>query len=257
MSSDEPAQPISQAGQTHILVVDDDGEIRRLVAKFLRENGFHVVLARDGREMLACLASAHIDLIVLDVMLPGTSGLDLCRDLRRSSSLPVIMLTAKGDDTDRIVGLEIGADDYLGKPFNPRELLARINAVLRRSSTAGAEVRTTSVPHRAPRRYMFDGWQIDLLKRELLNPTGIVIDLSAAEYDLLVTFAEAPQRVLSRDHLLDAARNRQASGFDRSIDVLVSRLRRKIDSDEADESTSRIKTVRGQGYLFLSPVTVA
>jgi two-component system, OmpR family, response regulator len=248
-SSGQSANP----GQTSILVVDDDGEIRRLVGKFLRENGFHAVLARDGREMAACLAAAHIDLIVLDVMLPGTSGLDLCRELRRTSQLPVIMLTAKGDDTDRIVGLEIGADDYLGKPFNPRELLARINAVLRRTATAGTDQRSAVTP----RRYTFDGWQIDLLKRELLNPAGIVIDLSAAEYDLLVTFTEAPQRVLSRDHLLDAARNRQASGFDRSIDVLVSRLRRKIDRDDADETTSRIKTVRGQGYLFLSAVTVA
>jgi two-component system, OmpR family, response regulator len=257
-NSHQSAQQPSQAGQTHILVVDDDGEIRRLVAKFLRENGFHVVLARDGREMQACLAAAHVDLIVLDVMLPGSSGLELCRELRRTSQLPVIMLTAKGDDTDRIVGLEIGADDYLAKPFNPRELLARINAVLRRSHTAA---RPTDIgrglPSRAPRLYNFDGWQIDLLKRELLNPSGVVIDLSAAEYELLVTFVEAPQRVLSRDHLLDAARNRQASGFDRSIDVLVSRLRRKIDSDDADESTSRIKTVRGQGYLFLPAVTVA
>jgi two-component system, OmpR family, response regulator len=249
-------QQSAQPGQTQILVVDDDGEIRRLVAKFLRENGFHILLARDGREMSACLASAHVDLIVLDVMLPGTSGLDLCRDLRRTSSLPVIMLTAKGDDTDRIVGLEIGADDYLCKPFNPRELLARINAVLRRTAGTSADGRSAAATRHAPRRYIFDGWQIDLLKRELLNPSGIVIDLSAAEYDLLVTFAEAPQRVLSRDHLLDAARNRQSSGFDRSIDVLVSRLRRKIDRADADESMSRIKTVRGQGYLFLPPVTV-
>jgi two-component system, OmpR family, response regulator len=249
-------QTTAKPGQTHILVVDDDGEIRRLIAKFLRENGFHVLLARDGREMLACLASAHIDLIVLDIMLPGTTGLDLCRNLRRTSSLPVIMLTAKGDDTDRIVGLEIGADDYLSKPFNPRELLARINAVLRRTSATRTNTSFPAAPNRAPQCYIFDGWQIDLLKRELLNPAGIVIDLSAAEYDLLVTFTEAPQRVLSRDHLLDAARNRQASGFDRSIDVLISRLRRKIDSDDADESTSRIKTVRGQGYLFLPAVTV-
>ena len=253
IGNDQPAH----AGQTHILVVDDDGEIRRLVAKFLRENGCHVLLARDGREMQACLATAHVDLIVLDVMLPGTNGFDLCRQLRRTSSRPVIILTAKGDDTDRIVGLEIGADDYLGKPFNPRELLARINAVLRRSRTANSAAGSATAPQRSPRRYLFDGWQIDLLKRELLNPAGIVIDLSAAEYDLLLTFAEAPQRVLSRDHLLDAARNRQASGFDRSIDVLVSRLRRKIDHDDADESTSRIKTVRGQGYLFLAPVTSA
>jgi two-component system, OmpR family, response regulator len=257
-TSEQSVQQPRQIGQTHILVVDDDGEIRRLVAKFLRENGFHVQLARDGREMLACLASAHVDLIVLDVMLPGTSGLELCRELRRTSSLPVIMLTAKGDDTDRIVGLEIGADDYLGKPFNPRELLARINSVLRRALASSNPA--DQAPHllsRAPRTYTFDGWRIDLLKRELLDPTGIVIDLSAAEYDLLVTFAEAPQRVLSRDHLLDAARNRQASGFDRSIDVLVSRLRRKIDHDDVDEAASRIKTVRGQGYLFLSAVTVA
>lgn len=239
-----------QPGQTHILVVDDDGEIRRLVAKFLRENGFHVIGARDGREMSACLAAAHVDLIVLDVMLPGASGLDLCRDLRRTSSLPVIMLTAKGDDTDRIVGLEVGADDYLAKPFNPRELLARINAVLRRTTHVGSE------PNRAPRTYSFNGWRIDLLKRELINASGVVIDLSAAEYDLLVTFVEAPQRVLSRDHLLDAARNRPASGFDRSIDVLISRLRRKIDHDDSDEAASLIKTVRGQGYMFLATVTV-
>lgn len=253
-SADQPHTP--QSGQSQILVVDDDGEIRRLVAKFLRENGFHVILARDGREMTACLASAHVDLIVLDVMLPGTSGLDLCRDLRRSSSVPVIMLTAKGDDTDRIVGLEIGADDYLAKPFNPRELLARINAVLRRSATpGGADARPIGSATRAPRAYAFDGWRIDLLRRELIDPAGIVIDLSAAEYDLLVTFTEAPQRVLSRDHLLDAARNRPASGFDRSIDVLVSRLRRKIDQGDGDEASSLIKTVRGQGYMFVAAVT--
>jgi two-component system, OmpR family, response regulator len=255
-SADQPQTP--RSGQSQILVVDDDGEIRRLVAKFLRENGFHVILARDGREMTACLATAHIDLIVLDVMLPGTSGLDLCRDLRRTSSLPVIMLTAKGDDTDRIVGLEIGADDYLAKPFNPRELLARINAVLRRTVILGsADGRPIGTSTRAPRVYAFNGWRIDLMRRELINPTGIVIDLSGAEYDLLVTFAEAPQRVLSRDHLLDAARNRAASGFDRSIDVLVSRLRRKIDNDDSDEATSLIKTVRGQGYMFNAPVTAA
>ena len=241
-------------GQTHILVVDDDGEIRRLVAKFLRENGFHVAVARDGREMKACLAQTRVDLIVLDVMLPGTNGLDLCRELRRSSSLPIIMLTAKGDDTDRIVGLEIGADDYLAKPFNPRELLARINAVLRRTaSTASTPTGTRS---RFPRGFAFDGWRIDTTKRELLNADGVVIDLSSAEYDLLMAFVEAPQRALSRDHLLDAARNRASSSFDRSIDVLVSRLRRKIDSDDSDENASRIKTVRGQGYFFKPDVTV-
>ena len=242
------------AGQPNILVVDDDGEIRRLVAKFLRENGFHVVAARDGQEMKASLDQTHVDLIVLDVMLPGTNGLDLCRELRRSSSLPIIMLTAKGDDTDRIVGLEIGADDYLAKPFNPRELLARINAVLRRTSSATPT--PTGVHNRVPRGFTFNGWRIDTTKRELLNADGVVIDLSSAEYDLLMAFVEAPQRVLSRDHLLDAARNRATSGFDRSIDVLVSRLRRKIDNDDSDETTSRIKTVRGQGYFFKPDVTV-
>ena len=242
-------------GQTRILVVDDDGEIRRLVAKFLRENGFHVAVARDGHEMKACLNQTHVDLIVLDVMLPGTNGFDLCRELRRSSSLPIIMLTAKGDDTDRIVGLEIGADDYLAKPFNPRELLARINAVLRRTSSATST--PTGTRSQLPRGFTFDGWRIDTTKRELLNADGVVIDLSSAEYDLLIAFVEAPQRVLSRDHLLDAARNRAASGFDRSIDVLVSRLRRKIDNDDSDEATSRIKTVRGQGYFFKPDVTVS
>jgi two-component system, OmpR family, response regulator len=255
MTSDQPHA--AQPGQTHILVVDDDGEIRRLVAKFLRENGFHVIGARDGREMTACLAAAHVDLVVLDVMLPGTSGLDLCRDLRRTSSLPVIMLTARGDDTDRIVGLEIGADDYLAKPFNPRELLARINAVLRRTSASSAARPPGAPTTRIPRSYTFNGWHIDVMKRELLDPAGVVIDLSAAEYDLLVTFAEAPQRVLTRDHLLDAARNRAASGFDRSIDVLISRLRRKIDRDVDDEASSLVKTVRGQGYMFVAPVTVS
>jgi two-component system, OmpR family, response regulator len=239
-------------GHTTILVVDDDGELRRLVGKFLRENGFHVLAARDGREMKVTLEQAPVDLIVLDLMLPGPNGLELCRDLRRTSATPIIMLTAKGDDTDRIVGLELGADDYLAKPFNPRELLARINAVLRRAPRmAGDE----GVPGRQARGYQFDGWHLDAMKRELLNAQGVVIDLSAAEFDLLVTFIEAPQRVLSRDQLLDAARNRTASGFDRSIDVLVSRLRRKIDDADGDETTSRIKTVRGQGYLFKPTVT--
>ena len=242
-------------GQPHILVVDDDGEIRRLVAKFLRENGFHVCVARDGHEMKASLNQTRVDLIVLDVMLPGTNGFDLCRELRRSSALPIIMLTAKGDDTDRIVGLEIGADDYLAKPFNPRELLARINAVLRRTSSATST--PGGAPNRNPRGFVFDGWRIDTTKRELLNADGVVIDLSSAEYDLLIAFVEAPQRVLSRDHLLDAARNRAASSFDRSIDVLVSRLRRKIDNDDGDEATSRIKTVRGQGYFFKPDVAVS
>ena len=226
-----------------ILVVDDDGQILQLVARFLRANGFRVHTARDGREMQSGLAEIGADLIVLDLMLPGTSGLDLCRELRKTSDIPVIMLTAKGEEVDRIIGLEVGADDYLPKPFNPRELLARINAVLRRTS-AGPQASI-----RRSRILGFANWQLDVLKRELTSPVGVVVDLSTGEYDLLLTFLEAPQRVLSRDYLLDAARNRALEPFDRAIDVQVSRLRRKF-----GDSGELIKTVRGAGYLFASDV---
>lgn len=226
-----------------ILVVDDDGQILQLVARFLRSNGYRVHTARDGREMVSVLAETGADLIVLDLMLPGANGLDLCRELRKTSSVPVVMLTAKGEEVDRIIGLEVGADDYLPKPFNPRELLARINAVLRRSS-AGPQ---TSIGR--SRVLGFAGWRLDVLKRELTNPNAVVVDLSTGEYDLLLTFLEAPQRVLSRDYLLDAARNRALEPFDRAIDVQVSRLRRKLGN-----SGDMIKTVRGAGYLFAADI---
>lgn len=228
-----------------VLVVDDDGQILQLVARFLRANGFRVHAARNGVEMAEHLSHASVDLIVLDLMLPGTNGLDLCRELRRTSMLPVIMLTAKGDDVDRIIGLEVGADDYLTKPFNPRELLARIKAVLRRSRMASAE----PAPQRS-RAFIFAGWRLDTLKRELSGPSGVVVDLSTGEYDLLLAFLEAPQRVLSREFLLDAARNRTADPFDRAIDVQVSRLRRKMGPDG-----DLIKTVRGAGYMLGADVT--
>ena len=240
MSRDLFQQTDPSAALFNILVVDDDGEILSLVAKYLRSNGFRVHTARSGPEMNEALRHSAIDLIVLDVMLPGRNGLDLCRDLRRTSSIPVIMLTAKGEETDRIIGLEFGADDYLPKPFNPRELLARINAVLRR---VRAQDQRSSEPGR--RAFLFGGWRLDTLKRELANPEGIVVDLSTGEYDLLLAFLEAPQRVLTREFLLDAARNRAIDAFDRSIDVQVSRLRRKLGSTE-----DLIKTVRGAGYLF-------
>lgn len=230
----------------HVLVVDDDGQIRQLVAKFLRENGYRVTVARDGIEMRRTLAGAAIDLIVLDVMLPGGNGFDLCRELRKSSNIPIIMLTARGTDTDRIVGLEIGADDYLAKPFNPRELLARVNAVLRRTRNAVGQPATA-----AGHRLSFDGWTLDTQRHELTNPAGAVVELSTGEYDLLLAFLEAPQRVLSRDQLMDGAKHRVPTGFDRAIDVQVSRLRRKI---EADEETM-IKTIRGTGYMFIPAVS--
>lgn len=236
------------APDAHVLVVDDDGQIRTLIARFLRQNGYRVSTARDAREMREVMAAGLVDLIILDVMLPGTSGLDLCRELRSRSTIPIIMLTAKGEETDRIVGLELGADDYLPKPFNPRELLARIRAVLRRA-TASSEGPATP---RDNRGFAFAGWTLDTLRRELISPDRVVIDLSSGEYDLLLAFVEHPQRILTRDHLLDLARNRAPLGFDRSIDVQVSRLRRKLDSE--DTETSLIKTVRGAGYLFTPAV---
>lgn len=240
--------------EAHVLIVDDDGQIRQLAAKFLRANGLRVSQARDGVEMREMLRSAAIDLVVLDIMLPGRDGLELCRDLRVTNAVPVIMLTAKGDETDRIIGLEVGADDYIAKPFNPRELLARIKAVLRRSTA-----RDPAMSGRAQRGFAFDGWSVDLLRRELTNPEGVLVDLSGGEFDLLLAFLEAPNRVLSRDHLLDAARNRVSGAFDRSIDVLVSRLRRKIEQGLANRPDTikqeKIKTVRGAGYLFLPKVS--
>ena len=232
----------------HVLVVDDDGEIRQLVAKFLRNHGHRVTTARDGREMRQALETAVFDLIILDVMLPGANGFDLCRELRKTSAIPIVMLTARGTDVDRIVGLEIGADDYLAKPFNPRELLARVNAVLRRMrSTSGQP------SNAAGHRLTFEGWTLDTLRRELTSPAGVVVDLSTGEYNLLLTFLEAPQRVLSRDQLMDAAKHRIATGFDRAIDVQVSRLRRKIDA--SDEGQAIIKTIRGTGYIFVPSVS--
>lgn len=247
IQNDPQARKLVQADGSGaaVLVVDDDGQILQLVARFLRANGFRVHAARNGVEMTEHLRHASVDLVVLDLMLPGTNGLDLCRELRRTSMLPVIMLTAKGDDVDRIIGLEVGADDYLAKPFNPRELLARINAVLRRSRMASAE----PTPRRS-RAFVFAGWRLDTLKRELSGPSGVVVDLSTGEYDLLLAFLEAPQRVLTREFLLDAARNRTADPFDRAIDVQVSRLRRKMGPDG-----DLIKTVRGAGYMLGADVT--
>ncbi|KAA0686642.1 two-component system OmpR family response regulator [Azospirillum sp. OGB3] len=234
----------------HLLVVDDDREIRTLLSQFLTRHGFRVTGAKDGVEMMRTLDSARVDLIVLDLMMPGEDGLSLCRRLRaapETAQTPVIMLTAMGEETDRIVGLEMGADDYLAKPFSPRELLARVKAVLRRASgppvAGGATGKTLG----------FEGWTLDLAKRELRSPDGVLVQLSAGEYDLLVAFVEHPQRVLTRDQLLDLARGRSAVPFDRSIDVQVSRLRRKIEPDPADPTM--IKTVRGGGYLFTPAVT--
>ena len=226
-----------------ILVVEDDRETRALIAKYLSINACNVTTANDGREILRAMTDCRVDLLVLDVMLPGEDGLSLCRRIRAESQTPIIMLTARGEDIDRILGLEMGADDYLPKPFNPRELLARINAVLRRQVAS----QTVSVTNGAT-ALTFLGWRIDLRLRELRNPTGARVAMTSDEFDLLRTFCERPGRVLSRDSLLDLTQGRNAGSFERSIDVLVSRIRRKIEPDPQD--ATMIKTVRSGGYMF-------
>lgn len=233
--------------QAHILVVDDDREIRDLLAKFLKQHGLRVSVAQDGRTMKQVLEDWAIDLVVLDVMMPGDDGLTLCRNLRANSKMPVIMLTAMGEETDRIIGLEMGADDYLAKPFNPRELLARIKAVLRRSSQQDSNIVQDDVE-----TYRFNDWVFKPEQRELLNDEGMLVALSRGEYELLDTFLRHPNRVLNRDQLLDMARGREAIPFDRAIDVQVSRLRKKLKDDP--KNPSLIKTVRGGGYMFSAKV---
>ena len=238
----------------HILVVDDDREIRDLTARFLRKHGYRVDTAANGREMDAQLAAGRYDLIVLDLMMPGEDGLSICRRLRADGAIPIVMLTALGEETDRIVGLEMGADDYLPKPFNPRELLARIKAVLRRSAAAASSAAAQAVVPTG-RRLSFEGWSLDLARRELFDPTGALVTLTAGEFDLLAAFAERPHRVLSRDQLLDLTRGREAGPFDRSVDVQLSRLRRKVETNPGEPAL--IKTVRGGGYVFAANVTAS
>jgi two-component system OmpR family response regulator len=228
----------------HILVVDDDLEIRELLAHFLREHGYRVTLAEDGKALFQALEVELPDLVVLDLMLPGEDGLSLCRRLSSDHSLPIIMLTAVAEDADRIVGLEMGADDYLTQPFNPRELLARIRAVLRRTGATGA----VAEGHRVS----FEGWNLDLGRRELTRADGALVPLSAGEFRLLQVLAEHPQQVLSRDFLLERTHGRESGPFDRSVDIQLSRLRRKIESDPKEPAI--IKTVRGGGYVFSLPV---
>ncbi|EJW10794.1 Response regulator protein [Rhodovulum sp. PH10] len=236
----------------HILIVDDHRDIRDLLGKFLVGHGLRVTPAANGTEMWEVLANHRIDLIVLDLMLPGEDGLVLCRRLRgEGRTTPVIMLTAMGEETDRIVGLEMGADDYVAKPFSSRELLARIKAVLRRTQSNGpTSAASPAGEERAVAR--FAGWTLDLARHDLHRPDGVVLPLSKGEFTLLVAFVERPKRVLSRDQLLDLARGRSAVPFDRSIDTQVSRLRRKLEDDPA--TPTLIKTVWGDGYMFTADV---
>jgi two-component system OmpR family response regulator len=234
----------------HILIVDDHRDIRDLVARHLKNEGYIVDVAPDGKAMLKVLADACIDLILLDLMLPGEDGLTLCRKLRTDSAtaaIPVIMLTAKGEEFDRVLGLEVGADDYMAKPFSTRELLARIKAVLRRAQGMVGTGRA-----KLSERLGFAGWTLDVAARHLEAPDGTLVPLSTGEYDLLMVFTQRPGKVFSRDQLLDLTRGRQAAPFDRSIDTQISRLRKKI--EPALGEPVLIKTVWGGGYVFTPSV---
>jgi two-component system OmpR family response regulator len=231
----------------HILVVDDDAEIRSLLQSYLVKNGLRATVAADGRAMWKALDAARIDLIVLDLMLPGDDGLTLCRNLRAKSDIPVIMLTARGDETDRIVGLEMGADDYLPKPFSARELLARIKVILRRSRAL-----PNNLAPEAVREIRFAGFVLDIVQRHLVAPSGVVTPLSGAEYRLLRILLAHPNRVLNRDQLLDLTLGKEASPLDRSIDVQISRLRHRLGDDPREPLL--IKTVRGEGYVLSAEV---
>ena len=235
--------------QDHILIVDDDAEIRGLLRDYLQKQGYRVSVAANGREMRAAMTPAHPDLVILDLMLPGEDGLSLCRDLRATSDLPVIMLTARGEETDRIVGLEMGADDYLPKPFSPRELLARIKSVLRRARALPENLKPDEIV-----AYRFAGWSLDLQTRDLASPEGVVVALSGTEFRMLRVFLEHPNRVLTRDQLVDFMLSRDASPFDRAVDVQVSRVRHRLGEDAREPSI--IKTVRSQGYVLAADVVV-
>jgi two-component system OmpR family response regulator len=238
------------ATQDHILIVDDDAEARSLLQQYLQRQGYRVTSAADGKALRGALLTVRPDLIVLDLMLPGEDGLQLCRDLRTRSNLPVIMLTARGEETDRIVGLEMGADDYLAKPFNPRELLARIKSVLRRARSLPENLEPDAV-----KSLRFAGWTLDADTRNLTAPDDVVVPLSGTEFKLLRVFLAHPNRVLSRDQLIELMISRDAGPFDRAIDVQVSRLRQRLRDDAREPRI--IKTVRGEGYVLAARVESA
>jgi two-component system OmpR family response regulator len=233
---------------SRVAVVEDDPDISRMMTNYMADHGFEVTAARNGRDLDRLMSGMKIDCVILDVGLPGEDGLSICRRLRGKSTVPIIMVTGRGSDTDRIVGLELGADDYLPKPFNPRELVARVRAVMRRS--AGGEMPQTQ----APQVLVFEGWRLDMARRQLFTPDGSPRSLTSGEFNILSIFCQNPRKVLSRDDLLDLLHGRAAAVFDRSIDVQISRLRRKIETNLKDPSF--IKTVRYGGYFF-TPQVVA
>lgn len=239
------AEPIPPA---HILVVDDDRELRALLSGYLQQHGYRASVAADGFEMRRVLGETHVDLVVLDVMMPGVDGLTLCRELRKVSLLPIILLTALDDAEERITGIDAGADDYLVKPFNPRELLGRIRAVSRRAARASR----SPLPY-TPRGYRFDGWRLDMMSRTLQPDDGPPVRLTASEFQLLVALVSRPMQLVSRAQLVDLVRVREGEAFSRSIDVRVSRLRTLLGEDA--RAPALIQTVYGQGYILSAEVT--
>ncbi len=231
---------------SHIAVVEDDPDISRMMVSCMTEHGFEATAARSGRDLDRVLSDSKVDLVILDIGLPGEDGLSICRRLRGKSSIPIIMVSALGADADRIVGLELGADDYLPKPFNARELVARVRAVMRRSS--GQDI----APEQ-PRTLVFEGWRLDMARRQLYDPQGARRALTSGEFNILAIFCQNARKVLSRDDLLALLHGRASAVFDRSIDVQISRLRRKIESTLKDPSF--IKTIRHGGYFFTPQVT--
>ena len=238
----------SASKSIRVLVVDDDPQIRSMLQRYLEDNGYRVDSADGGTAMMRVLDRKHTDLIVLDVMMPGEDGISLCRRVRTNSAVPIILLTAASNDTDRIIGLEVGADDYLAKPFNPRELLARMRAVLRRYNGS-----LMPPPPEVLQVGIFENWRIDIRKRTLFNAEGKLVDLTSNEFDLLCVFVQKPQTLLSRDRLLELIHGRHSNQLYRSIDVQISRLRRKIELDP--DAPQLIKTMRSEGYLFAAAVT--
>ncbi|MDE1916655.1 MAG: response regulator transcription factor [Sphingomonadales bacterium] len=232
-----------------ILLVEDDTALRVLTARALKAHGYDVRTACSGAEMWVALENAPADLLVLDIMLPGTNGIDLFRRIRKTSEVPIIFVSARGSEEDRVLGLELGADDYLAKPFGTRELIARIGAVLRRGGVSAAENGERDLGRRDVE---FDGWTLSMARHELTAPDGTIVDLTGAEFDLLCTFVSQPQRVIGRQRLIELSRTRIGDSSDRSIDVLVSRLRRKL-TDKG--GSAPLVTVRGVGYMFNLPVT--
>jgi two-component system OmpR family response regulator len=231
----------------HILILDDDPEICNLLRQYLEKNSLRATTVNNGKALWRMLDEKHIDLIVLDLMLPGEDGLELCRNLRARLNIPILILSALGEETDRIIGLEMGADDYLTKPFNPRELLARIKVILRRSRTLPRCNETETLS-----QLLFANWTLDLTTRHLISPEKLVIPLSGGEFRLLRVFLEHPKRVLTRDQLLELSQGREAQAFDRSIDVLVGRLRRHLGENAREPRI--IQTARGAGYILAADV---